>query len=503
MKVILYARVSTMGQAERGYSLRQQVEALQEHAAKEGYDVLAEIADDGYSGTTLERPGMDRVREMVETGGVDLVIAQDRDRIAREPAFHYLLETEFKKYGTKLAALNDWGGDTPEGQLLRGIQDQIAKYERLLIAERTRRGKLRRAKEGKIVPTGVVPLGFEYVDDTYVAHEPSVGTVRRIFELAAAGNSMYRVRQILNKEGVGTPRGGKFWSPNTLRLVVGHDIYLPREHDEVAELVDVRKLARPLDPDKRYGVVWYSHIAIPVAESGIPRETVEAARSNLKRVNRAPRADNRFWELHGHVFCSCGAMMLARVAHARGKSYAYYVCSHHVRDGKERCPDGKWINAANLEHEVYHALNNISPQDLETQIQRLIDKERAPEQTIRTAHEVIENVATERDRLVRLYTTGKIDDARYDAHAAELQQREDAARGELERLQNTGGRIERLRLMKRNPILRVMGQTKEMRRDYYKDLELRVTADRKSVVIRGVFGSQRVPSIQMKGTTKA
>ena len=189
------------------------LEALQDHATKQGYDVLDQVADDGYSGITLERPGLDRVREMVETGGVDLVIAQDRDRIAREPAFHYLLETEFKRYGTKLAALNDWGGDTPEGQLLRGIQDQVAKYERLLIAERTRKGKLRRAKEGKVVPTGAVPLGFSYTGDTYVVDPQTMSTVRRIFELAAAGESMYRVRLILNSEGIGTPRGASSGPP--------------------------------------------------------------------------------------------------------------------------------------------------------------------------------------------------------------------------------------------------------------------------------------------------
>ena len=205
-------------------------------------------------------------------------------------------------------------------------------------------------------------------------------------------------------------------------------------------------------------------------------------------------------------------MLTARVAHAKGKTYPYYVCSHHARDGKERCPEGKWINAANLEHDVYHALHNISPQDVEAQIQQLIDRDRAPEREIQAAHDVIEHVSKERDRLVRLYTTGKVDDARYDAHAAELQAREETARGELDRLHNYGTRIERLRLMRRNPILRVMGQTREMRRDYYKDLELRVTAVKNDVVIRGVFGvvhptghkvSQKSPSIEIKGTTKA
>jgi len=504
MKVIVYARVSTRGQVEKGYSLRQQVEALQEHAVKQGYDVLAEITDDGYSGITLERPGMDRVRELVETGGVDLVLAQDRDRIAREPAFHYLLETEFGKYGTKLQAINDWGGDKPEGQLLRGIQDQVAKYERLLIAERTRRGKLRRAREGKVVPTGAVPLGFRYVNDTYEVDEQDMRTVRRIFELAAAGNSLYRIRLTLNSEGVRTPRGSEFWSPNTLSRIIRLDIYRPHSHEEVKELVSPNVAAK-LDPFSSYGVTRYSHIVIPVAlgEPAISRETVDAARANLKRENRQPRADNRFWELHGHVFCSCGCMMLARAVRARGKKFHYYVCSNYQREGKERCPDGKWVNAGNLEHEVYHALTNISPQDVESQIQQLVDRQRAPEREIKAAHEVIENVGQERDRLVRLYTTGKLDDARYDAFAAELQAREDAAQREIERLQTSGERIERLKLMKRNPILRFVGQTKEMRRDYYKELELRVVADRKGVTIRGVFGSQTVTPIQMNGTTKA
>src|SRR3712207_6769655 len=80
MRVILYARVSTRGQAEKGYSLRQQIEALEAYASQQGWGVVAVIEDDGYSGATLERPGTDRVREIVETGSVDLVVAQDRTR---------------------------------------------------------------------------------------------------------------------------------------------------------------------------------------------------------------------------------------------------------------------------------------------------------------------------------------------------------------------------------------------------------------------------------------
>jgi site-specific DNA recombinase len=87
-RAILYARVSTDEQARSGYSLAQQLEALREYAAREGYEVLEEVADPGQSGASLERPGMDRARDLIATGRVSVILAQDRDRFAREPALH-------------------------------------------------------------------------------------------------------------------------------------------------------------------------------------------------------------------------------------------------------------------------------------------------------------------------------------------------------------------------------------------------------------------------------
>jgi site-specific DNA recombinase len=152
-RAILYARVSTDEQARSGYSLAQQIEALRDYASREGYEVLEEVSDPGQSGASLERPGMDRVRDLVAAGGVSVVLAQDRDRFVREPAYHYLLRREFEEHGTKIRALNDRGDDTPEGDLTDGIMDQLGKYERAKIAERTRRGMLRKAREGRVCST--------------------------------------------------------------------------------------------------------------------------------------------------------------------------------------------------------------------------------------------------------------------------------------------------------------------------------------------------------------
>src|SRR5215210_7003159 len=150
-RAILYARVSTEEQARSGYSLAQQTDALREYAAREGYEVLEEVADPGQSGASLARPGMDRIRDLVAAGGVAVVLAQDRDRFAREPAYLYLLKKEFEEHGTKLRSLNDRGDDSPEGQFTDDVLDVMAKFERAKTAERTRRGKLQKARKGKLL----------------------------------------------------------------------------------------------------------------------------------------------------------------------------------------------------------------------------------------------------------------------------------------------------------------------------------------------------------------
>jgi hypothetical protein len=120
-RAILYARVSTDEQARSGYSLAQQLEALREYAAREGYEVLEGVEGPGQGGASLARPGLDKVRDLVAKGGVSIVLAQDRDRFALEPAYLYLLREEFAEKGTRLKALSDRGDDSPEGQLTAGV----------------------------------------------------------------------------------------------------------------------------------------------------------------------------------------------------------------------------------------------------------------------------------------------------------------------------------------------------------------------------------------------
>ena len=225
-RAILCARVYNDEQARTGYSLAQRTEALREYAAREGYEVVEEVTDPGQSGTSLERPGMDHVRDLVAGGGVSVVLAQDRDRFAREPAYHYLLRREFEEHGCRLRALNDRGDDSPEGELTDGILDQLAKFERAKLAERSRRGKMRKAKEGHVGVT-TLKYGFRYNEarDSLIVYEPEMKVVGKVFRMAADGLGVMAIRTRLRLEGILSPKGGKVWGPRVLRHMVASDIY--------------------------------------------------------------------------------------------------------------------------------------------------------------------------------------------------------------------------------------------------------------------------------------
>jgi site-specific DNA recombinase len=417
-RAILYARVSTDEQARTGYSLAQQLEALRDYAAREGYEVVEEVADPGQSGAMLARPGLDRVRDLVATGGVSVVLAQDRDRFAREPAYHYILRQEFEEYGTKMCALNERGDESPEGELTDGILDQLAKFERAKTAERTRRGKLRKAREGKVVGTHAARYGFKFnaTKDAYEVSEAEMAVVRRIFNMVGTeGASLRAVAKTLEREGVPTPKRAKHWNRSFFRACIRDDVYRPHTFEEVASAVTPEVAAR-LDPDKSYGLWWFNRlghkvrqvsepsedgrryrkthdwyqkpreewIAVPVPDSGIPRAEIEAARAAIEG-NRAPaRAGRRFWELTGGIArCGeCGWTMCAThsTSTKRGRTYRYdyYRCSNRDRHGLAACSNARKPRADKLEPEVWAFVSNLlkSPELLREGLQKWIEDER-------------------------------------------------------------------------------------------------------------------------------
>ena len=542
-RAILYARVSTDEQARSGYSLAQQLEALGQYAAREGYEVLEEISDPGQSGASLERPGMDRVRDLVASGGVSVVLAQDRDHFAREPAYHYLLRHEFDEHGTTMRALNDRGDDSPEGELTDGILDQLAKYERAKIAERSRRGKLRKAKEGKVIPTHTADYGFMFnaARDGYEVDEQTMPIVRRIFYLVGVeGLHMHRVKKLFDGEGISPPKGGRYWSKQFVRSRIMDDVYKPHTFDEVKKLV-ASDVAAKLEPEKSYGIWWYNvrrttakqvvetdadgrryrrrattvikprdeWVAVPVPDAGISREWVDAARDAVKD-NRVPSsAGYRFWELSGGIFCcgGCSRRMLTNTVNPV-REHHYYRCPTRLHDGKNACVVSKNFRADNVEPMVWDFVSSLlkEPERVRAGLEAMIEQEREglrgdPDSEVKMWHEKLAEVDEERRGYQRLAAKGLMTDEELDRALAELEQTHGTARRELESLSQRREKIVELE-RDRNALLEsyvgmvpeaLDSLTPQGRHQIYKMLRLRVVAGTHGrVEASGAFGDLAV-----------
>jgi site-specific DNA recombinase len=484
-RAILYARVSTDEQARSGFSLAQQLEALREYTAREGYEVLEEVQDPGQSGANLERPGMDRVRDLVAAGGVAVVLAQDRDRFAREPAYLYLLREELAEQGTVLMALNQQGDESPEGELTDGILDQIAKFERAKIAERTKRGKLKRAREGKVVPTPTPDYGFRYTCDRegYEVEPEKMAVVRRIFEMVGAeGKTLHGAKKVLDREGVPTPGRARYWGNRFIRNLILDDVYKPHTFEEVRELVAPEVTLR-LEPEKHYGVWWYNvtrrktrqvaeispdgsrsyvkrskttvkpaseWIAVPMADSGIPRELVDAASEAIKH-NRPPASrKHRFWEFAGGITrCGgCGKLMFTNSITA--KNLHYYRCPSRRDNGKEAC-DVRNRRADVIEAEMWESIRAIlsDPERLRDDLDRMIEMKRNtqrgdPRREMDVWLEKLSEAEHKRARFQHAYAEDAISLDDLKARLAELEELRELAQRELERLRHHEEEIARL-----------------------------------------------------------
>jgi site-specific DNA recombinase len=410
---------------------------------------------------------MDRVRDLVAARGVSVVLAQDRDRIAREPAYHYLLRKEFEEHGTKIRALNDRGDDSPEGDLTDGILDQLAKYERAKIAERSRRGKFQKAREGKVVAVERPPYEFRHNDarDNFVVDEERMQIIKRIFRMVGAeGYTMSATRLTFNREGVSPPSGGRYWSPKYIREAIRDDVYRPHTFKEVAALVSPTVAAR-LDPKERYGVWWFNRrryaskqvavsgpegrsyrretkvsdkprsewIAVPVPDSGIPREWIDAARDSIKDNKRPSKNGDRFWELSGGVLlcAECGCRMVATTVREKKTcpTYHYYKCPKRRRHGlDDACANRKHYRAERSEAAVWEFISGLlkDPERVRVGLEAMIEQERSgmrgdPDQEAASWLEKLSEVSQERRGYIRLAAKGQITDGELEEALAELE----------------------------------------------------------------------------------
>ena len=215
----IYARVSSARQA-KDETIGSQLAALREHAVRSRLDVPEEwvLADEGHSGATLVRPGLEALRDLAAQGCLDVVLVYSPDRLARKFAYQALLIEELARSGVRVEFVKGPRGDSPEDQLLVQFQGMFAEYEKAQLMERYRRGKAWRAKTGSVNVPGGAPFGYRYVRKTpesgafyeVIPHEAAL--VSEMFRrYADEGAAIADLRRWLTDQGVRTRTGKERW----------------------------------------------------------------------------------------------------------------------------------------------------------------------------------------------------------------------------------------------------------------------------------------------------
>src|SRR5215813_8616794 len=199
----IYARVSSERQREE-QTIASQSSALRDYAATHEYVVPDGYVfeDEGWSGATLVRPGLERLRDLAAQGQIEVVLVYSPDRLSRKYAYQVLVLEEFARQGVDVVFLQGPRTETPEDVLLLQFQGMIAEYEKAQISERTRRGKRHRAQAGLVNALTGAPFGYRYA--------------RRLMARPRGMRWSSRRPSWCARSSAGTPSNGNRWGPRAL-----------------------------------------------------------------------------------------------------------------------------------------------------------------------------------------------------------------------------------------------------------------------------------------------
>jgi site-specific DNA recombinase len=231
MRAAIYARVSSERQ-EKQHTIGSQLEALRNYVAQNEMELIEEFTDEGYSGARLDRPSLDRMRDLAERGGFEVLLTYCADRLARKFVLQALILDEMERFGVKVIFLEGGAADDPLSKLMHQITGAVAEFERAKITERNRRGKLYRARCGEVVSSDV-PFGYLKVPrrDTVAAHaeiEPAeAAIVRRIFgDYADRGLTVRQIAKQLTLERILTPGSAGQWNWSSVDRILHEEAYI-------------------------------------------------------------------------------------------------------------------------------------------------------------------------------------------------------------------------------------------------------------------------------------
>jgi site-specific DNA recombinase len=457
----IYARVSSARQ-KKDQTIGSQTAALREHAVRLGLDVPEEwvFEDEGHSGATLVRPGLEALRDLAAQGCLDVVLVYSPDRLARKFAYQALLLEEFARAGMRVEFIkNGARGDTPEDQLLVQFQGMFAEYEKAQLMERYRRGKAHRARTGSVNVLSGAPFGYRYVRKSDLAGaacqiaEDEAALVAEMFRrYADDGATLADLARWLTGQGALTRTGKSRWDRSVIwgmlrnpayagKAVFGKTmaVHEPAGLNRVARLQG-RATPRPVKTVDRPRDQW-TEIAVPAIVDQGTFDRVQARLADNKRF--AARNSRVPSLLQGLAACTCCGYGYYR-SHATttaGNKIYYYRClgSDNYRYEGGRVCGNKPVRADYLDQVVWDHITGLlaDPALIRAEISKRLEQARTSDPVTRQRKQLstaLAKAATSITAMVEAYSEQLITIDELRARMPHLRAREANLRAQIDAL---------------------------------------------------------------------
>jgi len=388
--IAIYARVSTSHQEDEG-TIQNQIDSLNEHAKTNGYTIVKEYRDDGWSGDTLVRPALDELRNDAKGKLWEGVLIYDPDRLSRRYSYQELVMDELREAGVEVLFVTISAPKNSEDKILQGVRGLFAEYERTKISERFRLGKLRKVKEGHVLTTEA-PYGYRYIPNKrtgthdkihgyYGIDENEARVVRMIFGWVA--DEKYTMRSVVRKlQELGIkPRKSKrgVWSTSTLSTMLKHKVYIGQSHwgstyavvpknpTSTQKYRKQKKSSRKIRPEEE----WYMIPVPAIIDEALFNRVRAQLETNFAMCERNKKNE---YLLAGKIHCSCGRRRGGE-GPQKGK-HLYYRCNDRVCSFPlpPTCHE-KGINARIADKLVWKKVAELmsSPELMRKQIERWVN----------------------------------------------------------------------------------------------------------------------------------
>ena len=426
--VALYARVSSDRQ-DVDLSIAAQLRALRDYAQKNGYIVFREYVDEAESGRIADRPEFRKMIDAATKPSAPFreILVWKFSRFTRKREHAVAFKSMLRRKGVRVVSITEHADDTPTGKLMEAIIESVDEFYSENLAQEVTRGMRESASRGFWV-TSYAPFGYNRVmvqdgpkkRPTLEPDPDASRVVKRIFDLAEAGNGMTDITRTLNGEGILSPKG-KLWGKTSVHTILINESYT----GTLVWGVNAKDNAEPVRVEKAF-----------------PAIVTKAQFSRVKKLmhSRAPKMSHprrvgSTYLLSGLVKCkTCNRALSGQ--DAKSGQFAYYVCQSIMKRGKDAC-DTPRLNARRFEELVVEKIrSNILTEGSITELVKVVDEEmdgiaQDQRKRLRIIEDELEDVKRRLGRIWNAIETSDLDMAdasdRIKEHRERKERLEDAA----------------------------------------------------------------------------